>query len=153
MNRAYDFEIKNPKWQTVFFCVMIAISLLILTASVIVPWLRSGSLPPKNTLVQALVISGFFLFLGIMGLYVCFTEEFSLENGVFYYVKPFRKNQSARVEQVARVELQIKAGILNIVFLDRDGNRLINFYDDGTALRNGQLARALEAWHIPLIEP
>lgn len=98
---------------------------------------------------------GLFL-IGIcaIGLYAHFKEEFRFQNGILTYVKAFRATQSTPIETVASFYIGSYGPtmFIKIVFLDKEGNVLISFLDDGTSLRKGHLERLVQQYQIPMLD-
>ncbi|MDE6059732.1 MAG: hypothetical protein K2G44_06825 [Clostridia bacterium] len=149
MKKNYDFVIRSAKWQGVALAVFAALGFLIIVTGICVKLFVLDNL----ALMILLVCMGcFFLGIGVVGLYVYFTESFELKDGVFRYVKPFRKSQSAAVQDIAQVKIQSVRTpyIVDVVFYDMNGNKLINFYDDGTAFKGNFFLLALKGYNIPV---
>lgn len=101
-------------------------------------------------LVGSMIIFAIPLLISPLGLYIYHKEKFILKDKIFTYIKPFKKSQSASVEEIARVEI-IGRGFMNIVFIGKNNEKLIHFYDDGTALKKRYLTTALMYYNIPLV--
>lgn len=145
-----DFVIQNPRWMFVVCVIFAALGL----AAVIVATALHFTIALNDTAFIAWEAAGAALsFFGLLCVYVCMMERFELKDGVFSYRKPFKKKQSAKVEDVARVAKYGSNALIpllsDVVFYDKDGNKLINFYDDGTAFRDGKFEIALIELKIP----
>ena len=95
-----------------------------------------------------LLIPAIFMLLDGLGIYIYFRERFVFKNGIYKYVKPFKKSQSAYYEDIAYVEVKGKGMFMDVIFWGKDGTKLINFYDDGTSFRSGEFERSLKANNI-----
>lgn len=146
-----DFTIKNPlsarilSWilTAIGFVTVAVVTVLYFTISMDDAWFAG---------LEA--IGGIFGVGGLLCVYICFMEKFELKDGVFRYRKPFKKMQSACVEDVERVTVHdIGAPLLpisTVIFYGKDGKKLINFLDDGTSFRGGQFINALQALNISI---
>ena len=145
-----DFVIKNPRWALAIAWTFAALGL---TAVIAATALHFSTALNDTAFIAWEAAGSAFAFIGLLCVYVGMMEKFELKDGVFSYRKPFKKTQSAAVEDVARVAVygtvSLKSWISDVVFYDKDGNKLINFYDDGTAFRDGKFERALIALKIP----
>jgi len=152
LNQNVEFKIKSP--------TVMAILLVLLTLPGV--FLVGGILLQELDLLPFIVRlpvswSYFGLFLiGIcsIGLYAHFKEEFRFQNGILTYVKAFRATQSTPIEAVASLYIGSYGPtmFIKIVFLDKEGNVLISFFDDGTSLRRGHLDRLVQQYHIPMLD-
>lgn len=147
----YDFEITNPPWTKVAATVLAIFGALVVIAGIILGIFRDAIGMPFAAQIIIIALGAFFFIIGAVALFAAIEERFMLSHGVFYYNKPFRKNQSASAEKVAEVRIRrVTLAMIDVVFCDADGNKLINFYDDGTALKNGEFEKALAALNIPV---
>lgn len=95
-----------------------------------------------------------FMFFAILGgfiIYVTKTEEFSLLDGVYTYVKPFKKNQSASVNDIYYVQIRGTKKFLNVKLFNEQDKPLLGFLDDGTAFRGGSFIDSLRKHGIPYL--
>jgi len=97
-----------------------------------------------------LLIPAICMLLVGLGLFVYFRERFIYKNGIYKYIKPFKKSQSAYYEDVEFVEVKGKGILIDVIFWGKDGTKLISFYDDGTAFRSGEFERSLIANKISI---
>lgn len=147
----YDFEIKAPRWQRNFFYVvgMIALAVMITLAVLYV----NGKIF-KDNLTDFLgweSLPAIFVISSLFGIYVWWREVFRFRDGVFTYVKPFKRSQTAKASEIAVVKTSIWGNrFLKVVFLNSNEEALISFLDDGAAFRNGKFQRALQWLNIPL---
>lgn len=142
-----EFEISSPKWMKTFFIIFSFIGVL--------PIIIIGVLEVLEIITGVLLpvacLCGMIAVIGLLGLYVYHTEKFSYIDGVYYYNKPFKKNQKTQYNLIDHVELRLPVNIrlMDVVFLDKNDNKLINFYDDGTAFRKNLFLKSLEYNRIP----
>lgn len=146
-----DFTIKNPLWAWIISWVLTAIGF----GTVAVVTVLYFTISMDDVLFSVLEAGGGVF--GVMGLlcdYICFMEKFELKDGVFRYRKPFKKKQSASVQDIDRVEVHSSKAFIpilcDVIFYGKDGKKLINFLDDGTSFQGGQFIRALQALNIPI---
>ena len=145
--KAYEFCIKNPKWQRNTFWGFLAFGVL---GAIVVTVLWLILRFDWGILLAALFIFALFLIIAALGLYVWYKEKFVFKNGTFTYVKVFRKAQSANVEDLARVEITTR-GIPLVTFIGKDGQKLLSFRDDGTSFRKNKFMGALMHYDVPVI--
>ena len=141
-----NFEIRAPKWSYVLFVGMLCLGIALIIAGIAL------QLAKVNETIFALAIMGaFFAILSLLGIYAYKKESFILEGGVYTYNKVFKKSQSAHVHEISHIEVTVGSGMfMNVVFYGKDGSKLINFLDDGTAFKDGIFEKSLEAYNIPL---
>ncbi|MBR2023153.1 MAG: hypothetical protein IJ996_01375 [Clostridia bacterium] len=142
----YDFCIKSPKWQRNTFFGFLAfggIGSIVIT----VLWLIFSF--DWGIWLVALLGLSIPLLISVFGLYVWYREKFCFENETFTYVKPFGKTQSAKISDVARVEMSATV-FIRVTMIGKNGETLLFFHDDGTALRNAFTA-VLMHYNIPLV--
>src|SRR5574344_98001 len=125
----HEFEISSPKWMRNFFIVCCILSFLPI---IIVGILELLGLI-NNIVNKVSLVLGIFAVIGLLGLYTYYTEKFSYIDGVYYYNKPFKKNQQTKSNLIDHVELrlQVKVQYMDVIFFDVNNKKLINFYDDG----------------------
>ncbi len=146
-DKNFDFCITNPKWQKIFFIVFTIIGISFDVGMCIL----FLCVPTEvGNFLASLSVGAIFIILGVFGLYVCKKEKFVFKDGLFTYVKVFGKAQSARVEDISCVAL-LSSGFMKIVFYGHDKKVLISFMDTGTAIKSGELSRALDAYAIPFL--
>ncbi len=146
----YDFEIKNAQWIKVAATVFASLGALTAVSGMI--FVMTGTEIGASSFVPiALIVCGdFFFIFGVAVLYPAITEKFVLSDGVFHYYKPFGKDQSAAADAVVEIRIRrINASTVDVVFCDRNGNKLIDFRDDGTVFKSGEFEKALTALSIP----
>ena len=86
----------------------------------------------------------FFALLGLLLIYVLIVENFKLENGIYSYRHPFKK-QSIKTEDIDHVEIYLpSASLYKVTFYDTNGKKAIRFRDDGSAFTNGYFLRSLK---------
>jgi len=146
MENNCDFVIGVKKWQKVFVIVALIVGLAGLVAAAILYSLKIWSISKAWTF---LILAFGFTFAGGIGTYSSIKEKCVLSNGVFTYEKPFKKNQSAKVEDVGKVVLKSAGVFVDVIFYGKNGEKLINFYDDGTVAYNVVFADALSLLGIP----
>ena len=145
-----EFCITAPKWQRIFFYVFLAIGIAAVIGLTVFYFIDSSE---PMIFLFALAVGFLFIGLAVLGLYVAHKEKFIFKDKLFTYVKPFKKSQSAHIDDIARVEIRRGGAIVfEIVFIGKDGATLINFLDDGTSLRHNQLVRALMFYEIAIVE-
>lgn len=143
-----DFEIKAPKWAGVFSWCLTVIGALCMLAGAV---LMIPAIPAALGLKLGLLIGGAAgVVFGALLLHIYYKEKFTLKNGLFCYVKPFRKSQSANVSEINHVTLHTSGIMTHVRFYDEKGNVLISFLDDGTSFRSGEFINALSAFKIPI---
>lgn len=146
-----DFTIKNPLWAWIISWFLTAIGFV----TVAVVTALYFTIPLDDAWFAGLETGGALA--GVGGLlcdYICFMEKFELKDGVFSYRKPFKKKQSASVQNIDRVEIRSSKAFIpllcDVIFYGKDGKKLIHFYDDGTAFRGGKFINALQELYIPI---
>lgn len=145
MKNDYDFVIGVPWWQKVIFIVM---AVLGGAGSAVLVVLFAAGVLAFASYYGALVVAVIILAVGGLGIYVAIKEKFTLSGGAFTYIKPFKKPRTARAEDVARVVVERKSNMVDVVFRGKDDKKLINFYDDGTVVANSEFSGALVALGI-----
>ncbi len=146
-----DFVIRNPLGVRILGWVMTAVGLIVM--AVITPLYFTVSV--EYTLFVPLETAGASLAgAGLLCGYIGIMEKFELRDGVFSYRKPFKKGQSASIQEIDRVEVCGSKAffplLVDVIFFDKDGKKLIHFYDDGTLFRGGKFLNALQELHIPI---
>ena len=145
----YDFCITAPKWQMILFFVCLALGSVGAVVVTIVYLLDSSQLA---MFVSLLFVSLFFVVLSLLGIYAGKKEKFIFQEKVFTYIKPFKKSQSAHIDEIVRVELKGGSGaMLRVVFIDKEDKTLLSFLDDGTSLKGNKLFSALMYYDIPIV--
>lgn len=96
-----------------------------------------------------LVLPAFTLVIACLGIYVYIKEKFILKNGVFTYIKVFKKAQSAPVDSIEEVIFHSNFLLVKVEFLNKKGESVISFLDDGTAYENIVFLDALTKLEIP----
>jgi len=144
MIESYDekdyFLIRAPKWQLIFFIVILFLSLAgFITALV---FLDLGKLDSED-FIPICIICGLFFFLGILGIYGWNKELMKYEMGILTYVKISKKSQSAKVTDIKYFYIGNTGNMIKVVLIDEVGNTLINFIDDGSAFRTGDFLGTL----------
>lgn len=147
MNGQDEFEIINPKWLRIFFYIILFLSLLLILVIGILELLEVT----KGIFLPVSYISAIFVISGIIGIYAYYKEKFMLKDGIYYYNKAFKKNQSAKIHLIDHVEIRlpVSSGFLDIVFLDKKNNKLINFHDDGIVFGENTFINSLKSNKIP----
>ena len=74
-----------------------------------------------------------------------------LKGGVYTYVKPFKRAQSVSRTELKCVTIEQGFPSPRIVFFDHNDNKVIHFYDDGSAFAGNLFIDSLKAYDIPLI--
>ena len=92
----------------------------------------------------------FFSVLGAVGIYVYIKEKFTLKDGVYFYSKPFLKSQTARAVDIHYLKIETTGKLLKVELFDKEGRKLINFLDDGTAFKSGEFIESLAYYKIPI---
>jgi len=145
-----DFVIRNPLWARVITWVVAVCGLLTVAIGGIVYAVSPYS---HSVLVGVECAGAGVAAFGILCVYVGIMEKFELKNGVFTYRKPFKRKQSAAIEDIEKV---VRYGskawmpiLSDVVFYGKDGKKLIHFYDDGTAFLGGKFEMALIELKIP----
>lgn len=147
------FELKPPRW-TRYVCLG-AGGIGLIGTLVFLSLKSSGDI--NQDTFQFIYLFILFLLAGIAGTYAAFYEKFVLQDGVYTYFKPFLKNQSAKVEDIAYVELITKTWLgrygqteesYRVIFYGLDGNILIKFMDDGTFFHDENLVKSLRTYQI-----
>ena len=149
MDNVCQFKIKSPRWTKILFlgflvlCALFAVVITVLYFAGVFKDFWNEAAPFYLIAIFPLPLVGF-------GLYAYKKEEFSLKDGVFTYVKVFRKAQSARVEQIDYVKIT-RPGLIKVEFVGKDGKTLISFFDDGTSFgANNVFLNSLFALNIPV---
>ena len=141
-----NFRIKNIERDKKTLAILLLAAIGSVVAAVAVAIFYRDD---TSTLLIAEIIPAAILLLSLAGLYMYFTEEFSLEDGVYFYRKPFKRSQSAHYTDIDRVTVRaIPMGgrycqithfvakdirdrpsymIVDVVFYGKDGKKLINF--------------------------
>ena len=143
----FDFCITAPKWQKICFIVfavlgtgwMIGISIFFIVEPTVI-----------GSFWGALSVGFFLDVISAIGLYAYHKEKFIFKDGLFTYVKTFKKSQSARIEDISCVCLTL-SGFPKVTFYSHKKEVLISFLDDGTAFNNQAFLTAIMAYGIPYI--
>ncbi len=141
-----DFKIKAPIAAGIFCWIVTVASVLLLIAGAIL--LIAGI--PVSAAMGCLIGGGCGCVCGVILFYVYKVECFKLENGSFYYIKPFRKSQTAKVEDIHHVAVYAIGLLKHVYFYDKDNKTLLSFLDDRTSFFSGEFERALAAYGIPI---
>lgn len=142
-----DFVITNPRWVFNFFLVAGILSLIGITVFLVLFLVYNNNM--DGGFVSMMVALGILLIICGLGVYICLTEKFILKDGVYFYNKPFKRNQSARVEDLAGVEIRACGRFVDVIFWGKSGKKLIHFYDDGTVFSKGLFELSLIKNGIP----
>lgn len=165
-----DFRIKEYKKYILVILLAILLSSVIGCLVALIFYLQRSA--DNETVLTVTVISVILFVLSCAGIHMYRTEEFCLENGTYFYRKPFKRDQSAHHAEIEYVSVRaIPMGgrfcqishfrakdirtrpnymIVDVVFYDKNGNKLINFYDDGLAFEDGSFERSLRAFNIKI---
>lgn len=149
MDDSVEFKIKNRyivfKYLVAFLIISVALAVMLLLIITVF------SVYEKHSFIWAvLAFPAFIVAVCVFGLYVYKKEEFSLNDGVFTYVKIFKKRQSVKVENIDYVIIR-KAGVLyKVKFVNKKAETALSFLDDGTAFDDDVFINALNALHIPV---
>ena len=140
------FEIAQPKALAVVFGIFAFIGIALLVMMVVLQILQIAG----DAFVPLLVVGIFFGALGIVGFIASKREKFTLQDGVYTYVKLFGQ-QSVAVENIAFVEIDgnFSSGMTKIIFWDVDGKKAISFMDGGMAMRSGEFEQSMKLAKIP----
>ncbi len=141
---AVDFQIKSPKgilWMCVGGCVLSLLAILVMSV------LLALSVMPIET-VALLVIPGIILVLCGFGIWVFFREGFCLRDGIYSFRGIFRSG-SCRAADVDKVYIDAQGhATFHVLFVDRNGEVMMRFLDDGACFRSGELLRSLNHFGI-----
>ena len=148
MQDNYDFKIKPSKWQRKTFLVLIIGGALVLLG-VFAVWLIFRF--DWGLLVGTALICLIEFMISGLGLFVCYREEFSFQQGVFTYAAAFRKKKAVDIKDVARVEIDVHCALPRITFVGKDEKVLIRFFDDGTSFKDNQFVGALIHYDVPIV--
>lgn len=146
--KGVEFTIKSPLWAGIFSWAVLIIGILGLITGAV--FMIPGIPIAFEVKMCVLIGGGALILFGALMLYVYRKERFSLKDGVFDYIKPFKKSQSARASEINHIAVYASGMLVRVVFYDKDHETLISFLDDGTAFRSGEFERALEAYGIPI---
>lgn len=152
LNQNVEFRIKSPTVKA------IRLVLFTLPGVFLVGWILLQELDLLPFIIRLPISLSYYglIMMGMcaIGLYAHFKEEFRFQNGILTYVKAFRATQSTPIESVASFYIGSYGPtmFIKVVFLDKEGNVLISFLDDGTSLRKGHLERLLQQYQIPMID-
>lgn len=151
MEEKFDFVIKNLLPLRILSWIFAGIGLL---AVVLAPILYVTETIGYVIFIATISGGAIVAAGGAICVYGATMEKFEFKDGVFSYRKPFKKNQSARAQDINRVEVHgalAAAIIVNVVFYGENDKKLINFLDDGTAFHGGKFLKALGGLHIPIL--
>ncbi len=143
-----DFCITAPKWQIITFFVGLFLGIALMIFAAVFYCINPTEL---ENFFGILFIGFFFASLSTLGIYVGKKEKFIFENKSFTFIKAFKKSQSAKIEDISRVEIKLYGAILNVSVIGKDGLRVINFLDDGTSFKNNHFVCVLMHYDIPII--
>ncbi|MDE7082615.1 MAG: hypothetical protein K2O89_02805 [Clostridia bacterium] len=90
------------------------------------------------------VIPAVSMVFSVFGLYTFYKEEFSLKDGVFKYVKVFKKDIIFKAITISCVYMHPIGYKTKIEFVNKKGENAATVFDDGTILQDGILLDALE---------
>ena len=149
MDDSVEFKIKNRyivfKYLVAFLIISVALAVMLVVFITVLSVYEQHSLSRAGLAVPAFIVA-----VCDFGLYVDKKEEFSLNDGVFTYVKIFKKRQSVKVENIDYVIIR-KAGVLyKVKFVNKKAETALSFLDDGTAFDDDIFINALNALHIPV---
>ncbi len=146
------FELKAPRWALYVCLGAVGVGLI---GTLIFLSLKSSGSVSQDTF-DFIYLFILFLMGGLVGTYAWWYEKFILQDGVYTYYKPFLKNQSAHVEEIAYVELITVCSWgtrgyredYRVRFYGKNGQVLIKFYDDGTFFHNEIFIKSLRSHQI-----
>ena len=96
-----------------------------------------------------MIMPAFTLSVSLLGLYCYKKEKFIFKDGVFTYIKVFKKTQSAPAESISEVIFRKNMLLVKVEFINKKGEPVISFLDDGTAFENVTFLDTLKKLEIP----
>ncbi|MDE6667018.1 MAG: hypothetical protein K2K38_01560 [Clostridia bacterium] len=87
----------------------------------------------------------------ILGLYIFYKEEFSFKEGVFKYIRVFKKDVAINAATIDYVYMHPIGQRTKIEFMNKKGEITDMILDDGTILQDGIFLNALEKLQIKVI--
>ena len=84
-----------------------------------------------------------FTLLGVLGIYTVMYERFILKDRVYTYYAPFRKPKRVSVDDVERVDINLRKSPFRVEFFGKDGERLVKINDSGFVFKRGSFAASL----------
>ena len=99
-------------------------------------------------LLPIIAFGAFLLIIGGIGIYAIHTERFTLKDGVYTYRAPFKKTVSLTVEEIGRVDVNLKKSPFRVEFFGKDGEKLLRINDSGFVFGKGYFGRSLAHFRI-----
>jgi hypothetical protein len=141
------FEIKCPIWLLVIY--------LLLAVGFWAGFFVFLDLKDQGFIVGFLLLSLIFT----VGVYAAIYEKLTYSNGVYTYYRPFGKNRTARVEEIAMVKIvtfrvhskYLRQTASHIFFYDSGQNILIKIMDGKTVRENELFLQSLKRNRIKVL--
>ena len=97
-----------------------------------------------------IVIVSMFLFIAILGIFVCLYEKFEFNGSEYSYRHFYGKKETISLDDISKVEIKRKK-LFKIIFYDKLGKEKLKFYDDGTAFTDNVFIPSLQQNNIQII--
>lgn len=141
------FLIKNPLWTFIVSIILVVIGGAASVALTVFLCLNLLHL----VFIVVDCLSAIFALFGCFGIYANIKEKFIFENETFTYVKVLKKAQSARLEDIDKVEIDYSL-LIKVRVCDSQGKILLSFLDDGTVFSDGNFIKVLKQRNVKVIE-
>lgn len=128
---ARSFIIRPPKWMRNYYTVITVASSVLTVIFLTLYLTKTLNARIALTLGGVCVI---FLAFGILGLSYYFGEKFYFKNGVYHCKKAFKKEFSAELRGISKVDIVEKRSAFStaeVIFYAKDGTVLFKFSADG----------------------
>ena len=142
------FLIKNPQWAFVSAIVLTVLSGFLCIVLSVMFCLK---IIDKVMFIAILSMCVFLALIGLFCIYGCKKEKFIFENETFTYIKVFKKTQSAKLEDIEKVEIDYSL-LIKVRMFDSQGKILLGFLDDGTAFADGNFVKVLKQRNVKVKE-
>ena len=136
------FVIRSPKivyYISICFCIPFISGAL---AAFIVGIFSPNALPAGFAFLAMGSLCGLLL-------YIYFAERFTFDGYEFVYFTPFIKPKRALVSELKLLRIN-RRNLIKVEFLDKNGEKLMSFLDDGTSFRTGEFSKVLKNLNIPI---
>jgi hypothetical protein len=150
-----ELVLKNPAWALYFGIIGGAVFLI---GFLVFLYLKRLDRIEDDIFFFAYIFLGLFLLFAVLT-YICIYEKLVFCDGVYYYYRPFGKNQRASVEEIKSVKILTKyvmgrCGMhkrIRIFFYGENNKVLIKIIDDGTVSENSEeFIRSLKSNRIKI---
>lgn len=132
MPNSEDFEIRNQHFNLIKFIFVIVFSVIFAVGYTIRMVVDLSAKPMEWCVMIAPAI---LLLLSVVGIICCYQVKFIFKNNMFMYKEPLKKIKSASAENISCVNIHKDFKDINrVIFIDKNGEEVLSFTDDGTVI-------------------